>query len=416
MDGGLTYELAVRLGVAGLIGLAIGVEREWSARQSGRPPRFAGVRTFVLLGLLGGLGAVLGRESLVLGGTLLLGTVALVVVAYGLSARGEDRDATTEVAALVVVGLGALAGLAHLRLASGLAALSALLLAEKSRIHALVDRIRSEELRAGVQFAVFAAVILPVLPSGPFGPAPGFRPRELWALVLVFTGLSFAGFIALRVAGPTKGYGLAGLLGGLVSSTAVTLNFARESRRNPAVSAALGLGIIAACTVLPVRTVLLSTVLNRELGLQTIAYLVLPFAVGVGLVLLGLHRNRASSDETLPQHPLHLGSALQMAIGFQIVLYAMKWVTGRFGSPGMLASAALLGMTDMDALVYSMGKLLSGPSEVPLAAKALAVGVVSNTVLKLGLLWVIGQGAIRRIAGPGLVAMLIAGIVALVLF
>ena len=141
-------------------------------------------------------------------------------------------------AALIVLAAGLLAGLGSVRLASGIIAVLTLLLVEKSRLHALVQRIDDVGLRSGVRFAVMAFVVLPLLPEGPYGPLGGIRPREIWALVLFFSGLSFAGYVARRVAGPGHGYLVTGLLGGLVSSTNVTLTFARTSRTDlPAVRA-----------------------------------------------------------------------------------------------------------------------------------------------------------------------------------
>jgi uncharacterized membrane protein (DUF4010 family) len=204
MTGSDALLVATRLGVAALGGLAVGIEREWSARARARPARFAGVRTFLLLGLLGGLGATLADlAGPAVGLVVVASAAALVVGAYIVTAHGGgDVDGTTEVSALVVLAAGSLAGTGHLALASALSALTALVLVEKGRIHALVHRLHSETLEAAARFAVLALVVLPLLPEGPFGPTPGLRPRELWALVLLFSGLSFGGFLALRLVGP----------------------------------------------------------------------------------------------------------------------------------------------------------------------------------------------------------------------
>jgi uncharacterized membrane protein (DUF4010 family) len=167
-----------------------------------------------------------------------------------------------------------------LGLASGLFAITALVLVEKSRMHSLVERIQSQTLEAGARFAVLALVILPLLPAGPYGPDPGFRPWELWALVLIFAGLSFAGYLALRITGPAGGYGLAGMFGGLISSTVVSLNFSRESREQPAFGRPLALGVIAACMVLPIRTGLLAGALNADVARRALPFLLIPTAVG----------------------------------------------------------------------------------------------------------------------------------------
>jgi uncharacterized membrane protein (DUF4010 family) len=407
-------QVATRLGVAALGGLAVGIEREWSARARARPARFAGVRTFLLLGLLGGLGATLSDlAGPAVGLAVIAAAAALVVGAYIVTARGGDVDGTTEVSALVVLAAGAIAGTGHLALASALSALTVLVLVEKSRIHTLVHRLRSETIEAAARFAVLALVVLPLLPEGPFGPAPGFRPRELWALVLLFSGLSFAGFLALRLIGADRGYALAGLLGGLVSSTAVTLSFSRESRHAGAPGPALGSGVIAACTILLVRVGVLATILNPPVGRRVWPYLILPLAAGLGIAAAIRRWGIGATEAPLPGNPLRLGAAIQMALVFQAVLYAVEWIRRWFGAPGVLLSATGLGLTDMDALTYAMTRLPVDGAGAATAAQALAVGVLANTVLKLALVLVIGRGAFRRIGGFGLAALAVASLAAL---
>jgi uncharacterized membrane protein (DUF4010 family) len=403
------------LGVAALGGLAVGIEREWSARQGQAIQRFAGVRTFLLLGLVGGLAAILARATSGGFGMLLLaGGLALVAVAYFATAHEGRVDATTEVAALVVLGAGVLAGYDQLAVASALAALTALVLVEKSVLHAWVERLRSEEIAAGARFAVLALVVLPLLPKGPFGPGFGVRPREIWLLVLIFSGLSFAGYVALRAAGPERGLGLAGLLGGLVSSTAVTLNFSRESRRQPDVGGALALGILAASTIMPLRVAVLAAILNRELAWRAAPLLAVPFVVGIALVALAWRgREGGGTPAPPPGNPLRLVAALEMAVAFQVVLYAMEWMSDRLGNSGVLATAAVTGLADLDALTYSLSRLAGAGATVEVAARGLGVGVLANSALKLALALTFAVGRCRRLAGLGLAALGVATAAAL---
>ena len=407
--------MALRLAVAALAGLAVGVEREWTAKMRGLPERLAGVRTFLLLGVLGAIAAQLSLAGFAGAAfALAAGTAALVVVAYTTVARRGEVDATTEVAALVVTGAGAFAGFGWLALASGLSVATALVLLEKSRIHDLVFRIRSAELSAGMRFAVLALVVLPLLPQGPFGPAPGVKPREIWSLVLLFSGLSFASFIALRVAGPAKGYGVSGLLGGLISSTPVVLNFSRESAKSPQLGGVLALGVLAACSILYVRVLVLSTALNPDVGMAALRFALPPLAAGVALLLVFLRRlTGTAAGAAEPSNPLRFVSALTMALAFQAVLYLMHWVQGRFGAAGVFVSAALVGLTDADALTFSMAKLGRDPSLVPVAARALGIGTLANTVFKLGLVATLGRGSFRRFALAGLGGLGAAGAAAL---
>jgi uncharacterized membrane protein (DUF4010 family) len=215
--------------IAALGGAAVGLERQWSGHADGPRARFAGIRTFTMLGALGGFSGSMWTAGITAPAVILLaGAVAIIVVAYSAGVR-QDIDGTTEVAALVVLAAGLLAGIGSVALASGVIAILVLLLLEKSRLHSLVRQIDDVEMRSGVRFAVMALVVLPLLPEGPFGPLGGVRPRQLWMLVLFFSGLSFAGYLARRLVGPQHGYLVAGLLGRLISSTNVTFTFARIS-------------------------------------------------------------------------------------------------------------------------------------------------------------------------------------------
>jgi uncharacterized membrane protein (DUF4010 family) len=404
----LLPDAALHLAVAALCGLTVGVEREWSARKRQRHPEFAGVRTFLLFGLLGGLAGDFQQRGWASAAWIVLGAAAgLVVVSYAVTASRREPDSTTEVAALLVLLAGALAGVGRLALASAIAALVALVLVEKTRIHEVVLGLRSEEIEADVRFAVLAAVVLPLLPTGPYGPDPGFRPRELWILVLLFSGLSFAGYIGLRTAGAERGYTLAGIFGGLISSTAVTLSFARQSREQDALGGPLASGVLAACTVLYLRVAVLLAVLRHEMAWKAAAYFALPFLVGGALTLLLRGRGKATAVHAeLPKNPLGLRASLQMAGLFQLVLYAVAWVRGHFGTGAIYGTAALLGLTDLDALTFSMAR--TADTAAGNAARAVTLGILANTLLKLGLALGFGSPSFRKRAGTGLGALALA--------
>lgn len=221
------------------------------------------------------------------------------MTAYFVAAtRGTQRsaDGTTEVAAIAVVLLGIVAGFGELRLAAAVGAVIVLALREKSAIHHFVERLGEVELRAGLQFAALALVILPILPPGPIGPLGGIRPRELWTVVLIVSGLNFAGYLARKVVGHSQGMILAGMLGGLISSTAVTMTFSRQSR-DPSISPApLALGVVGACTVLLPRLALLTLVLWPPLTLALFPFFLPPLVVGALLLWSGLRMRTPSAD------------------------------------------------------------------------------------------------------------------------
>jgi uncharacterized membrane protein (DUF4010 family) len=416
-------EIVVRLAVAARAGLAVGLEREWSGHASGPLARFAGLRTFFLLGILGGVSGWLALgDTPWLGAILLAGAAALVVAAYlaASSRGGATVDGTTEVAALVVLSLGVLAGAGYLELASGIAAVMVLALGEKERLRTLVQRIGSSELRAGMQFAVLALVVLPLLPAGTYGPLGGIQPRALWTVVLIFTALNFAGYLARRAVGPERGYGVTGLLGGLLSSTAVTFQFSRQSREDPSSATGLAVGVVGASTVLIPRVLILSLILNAQVAAALLPYLLPMALVGAALVANAFRRQwgevRDDGRTNEVESPLRLASAIRLAIALQLSLMAIDYVSENLGQYGVLASAAVLGLTDMDALTLSMNRLGDDSSQVALAARAIAVGVIANGVLKLGLTVGLGGPGFRKLAGLGQVAMLAATIGALWLF
>src|SRR5512141_2717479 len=243
----------VQVAIAALIGLGVGLEREWSGHSTGPLARFAGLRTFLMLGLLGGCaGLFLAEGHELAAATIAAGGISFGVAAYVMAVRrpGVEADGTTEAAAILVVALGMLAGSGLVVLAAGAGSVVVLALSEKARLHAAVRHVREEELRAALQFSVLALVILPLLPVGPYFGAADVRPRTLWIIVLLFSALNFVGFLARRAIGQDRGYGIAGLLGGTISSTAVTLGFSRQSRNEPALARSLAYGVIGACTVL----------------------------------------------------------------------------------------------------------------------------------------------------------------------
>ena len=392
--------------VALLGGMAVGLERQWSGHATGPLARFAGIRTFALLGGLAGVAGWLwasGLEAVAI--VLLAASAALVVVAYAAASR-TDVDATTEVSAIVVLAAGVLAGVGQLTVASAVVAVTSLFLVEKSRLHALAARIDDESLRAAVRFAVMAVVVLPLLPAGPFGPFESVKPRELWMLVLFCSGLSFAGFLAGRLAGGNRGYAIAGTFGGLISSTNVTFAFARASRRATPLGSSLAIGVVSACTVLFVRVAVLTFVLNADLARAVIWYLLMPFAVSLAIVTWGIGR-AAGTDVTIDrQHnPLQLWSAIQMAAIFQLVLLVVAFVHRTFGEPAIIASGAVLGLTDLDALTIAMARGATHAIPVDTAARAIVVGLLANTGLKLAVATVVGVAQFRKLAGPALAAI-----------
>ena len=394
--------------VAGLLtatigGAVIGVERQWSGHATGAQARFGGIRTFTLLGGIAGVAGWLATGSLLpLAAILLAAAAAVIVVGYAAVSR-HDIDGTTEVAALVVLAAGTLAGTGHLAPASGIIAATVLLLVEKTRLHALVASIDDASLRASARFAAMACIVLPLLPRGPYGPLGALRPRELWALVLFFSGLSFSGWIARRLVGPGKGIVITGLLGGIISSTSVTVQFARASRAPHAPGLALAAGAVGACTVMLVRVTLACAVLNPRLAVGLLPYVIPAFILGaIALTALWRADMQPTALPSESDTPLQLRAALQMTALFQLVLVVILIVQEYWGPQALIATSIFIGLTDLDALTLSLARGVEAGTGADIA---LAAGIVANTALKLTVALVVGRGSFRSVTVSVLAAM-----------
>lgn len=414
MDGGVDL---LGLLIAALGGAAVGLERQRSGHAEGPRARFAGIRTFTMLGGIGGLCGALWNAGLSAPSVVLLsGAMGIIVAAYARASRHEV-DGTTEVAAVVVVAAGVMAGIGDYRIASGIIALTCFLLIEKSQLHSLAARIDDVGLRAGVRFAVLALVVLPLLPEGPYGPLGGVRPRELWLLVLFFSGLSFVGYVAQQLVGPSHGYFVAGLLGGVMSSTSTTLTFARTTKAKPSADdRALAFGAVAANAVLYLRVAVAIAVLNLALLPAAIRYLAAPALLAFAATAVGLRQSRQKSTHApADKNPLQLIGALQMGLVFQVVLMLLYVARSRWGESGIRGFAAVLGLTDVDALTVSMARGVANTVSLDIAAAAIAIGIASNTMMKLALALVFGSPVFRRIVGITLALMTLASVAAIVL-
>ena len=289
------------------------------------------------------------------------------------------------------------------------------MLAEKPRLHGFVSKLDEATMLAAARFAVMSVVILPLLPEGPYGPGPGIRPRELWMLVLLFSGMSFVGFIAQRMTG-AAGYPLTGLLGGLVSSTSVTLTFARLSKSHPSQDGPLATGAVAASTVLFFRVAVAVAILNATVLPVLVRYLAAPFVASVLALLVAWRSLRGAHVEpTQLKNPLQLRAAIEMAVLFQMVLFAVHYVRSSVGEGALLASGFVLGLTDVDALTLSMTRSVASGTPIEAACRAITMGIVANSLMKAGIAVVVGSGRFKWQAGAALLAMAAAGTGALVL-
>ncbi len=389
--------------VAILSGLAVGVERQWSGHASGPHARLGGLRTFTMLGALAGIcGWLWQSDGRALAVVLLAGAVALIAVGYA-SASRRDIDGTTEVAGIVVLAAGVLAGMGLITIAMGITALTVLMLLEKTRLHGWVKQLDDEGVAAGARFAVMALVVLPLLPSGAYGPYGAVRPRELWALVLFFSGLSFSSYVVRRAINSQQGYAISGILGGFISSTSVTLTMSRLSQSARDAHGALASGVMGANAMLFIRVMIAAGVLMPALPRQLAPVFLAPFLIAALLTAWGMRTKRpGTAHPPIGENPLQFGAALQMALLFQLVLIALAFVRATFGATGLYGSAAVLGLTDVDALTLSMAKTAQAGAPLAVIVTAITIGILANTLVKLSLVLALGRGKFRIWAGAGL--------------
>lgn len=414
LSDGEQLTAAIRLAIAALVGLAIGLEREWSGHASGPNARFAGIRTFFLLGILGGTAGLLLARGLEIAGAVVIGGALLfAAVAYGVSVfrPSADLDATTEVAAMVAAALGVISGLGWVMLAAGTGSVVVLALYEKGRLHDAVHQVGETERRAALRFSVLALVVLPLLPPSWVVAGYELNPRALWLVVLFLSGMNFAAYIARRGVRADRGYAMTGLLGGLVSSTVVTLDFSRRSRLEPELGAPLATGVVGACTVLVPRVLIVAAVLNGAVALALVPFLAPVLLVGLAgiAVLWRMAPATTVHDDRVPENPLRLWYAIKMAVAFQAAMILIDLATRRFATAGLFTTAAFLGVSDVDALTVSMTRLPDGVLPV-VAARAITVGVIANTLAKMSIALGLGGGRYRLITAGALLVMAIVAV------
>lgn len=403
--------------MAMLIGALVGIEREKHKGAEGSLG-IGGIRTFTLIALVGALAAWLSRElaSPLVFATALALVVGTLLVAYVSTTRSRPEviGITTEGAALAVCLLGGMCVLGHPGLAAALGIVTAALLAYKQPLHGMVGKINREELYAGLRLLIASFVVLPLLPRRTIDPWGALNPYSLWLLVVLISLLSLAGYIATRWLGTGRGAALTGVTGGFVSSTAITLSFARRSREDGAAADgdALACGILLSWAVMFVRMVVEVLVVNAPL----VGQIAVPFAAmgaSAGLFAWWLYRRATSAavsgGEIILRSPFSLTEAVKFALFFAFVLVIFKLVEGRFPGQGQLVVAGLAGLTDVDAVTLSMAKFaLDGGSEST-ATAAIVIAALSNTLVKCGLVVALGSPALRRRALIGTGVILAAG-------
>ncbi len=410
-----TYtQIAWHGAMALLLGLLIGLEREHS--QRGDEPLFAGVRTFPIIVLSGYLAGLLTQAGFIwVLPVALAGTCAIVVTAYASKVGGPHKGATTEFVAVLAFILGALTALGFLIPAATFAVVTTLLLSTKAPLHQLAERIREEELYAILKFGIVSVIVLPLLPNRPYGPFQVLNPRLIWWMVVLISGVSMIGYVLMRLLGARRGVAVTGVLGGIASSTAVTFGLSQKAHdAEDLLAKYFALGIVIASTIMFLRMLLLTFVIDPHLAPILILPMALPVVIGVGVGIL-LWRQKGAQQETAlkVKNPMELGSAIKFGLIFAVVLFISRAAYYYFGSSGIYAAGALAGLADVDAFTISAAGLArQGVLARSTAGGSILLAGAMNTLVKGGIAAFLGGRALRRVILPIFVAMVLAAIVA----
>jgi uncharacterized membrane protein (DUF4010 family) len=411
-------EFLIRFLISTGIGFLIGFEREHHALAKGQEA-FAGIRTFILLSLLGFVGAslhyLLHPWILIVA---VIGVILLTGISYWITANRGDIGGTSEITGIIAVLLGVLTFLGHLEISLMMTVLIVVLLSLKLQMQEVVGSVTREELYDFIRFVVIALMIFPFLPDETYGPYDVINPKEVGWVIILTSGLGLVGYILMRIFGAHKGTLITGVIGGLVSSTAVTWIFAKKSRENPDLSMHCVTAILAASSIMVIRVGIWVTVFNRQL-LQNVALslgIVFAAAIGITLYYYIKSRDQKSVDSDLPHgKPLNLTGALIFGALYTIILLVVAYANDTFGNKGIFLASGVAGVSDVDAITISVSKLSLGSISAVTAGNAILIATISNTLVKMGIAIWAGSKKMRRKLYLGYGAIFVAAILGFIL-
>lgn len=393
-----TEELLHRLAAALAIGLLVGTERHWRERQEAPGRRTAGVRTFSLTGLFGGVMAVLAASLGQNGGALLLGFGLATLLAAQLPFALREADAenkvsaTSLVAALGTYSLGALAVLGDMAVAGAAAVAMTAILASRESLHGLMARITWPELRSALVLLSMTFLVMPMVPNEPIALLGGLNPAKIWRFAILLAAISYLGYLAVRLMGPERGLLFSGAAGGLVSSTAVTIANARVAAEGGA-ALVLAAGALMAGAVSCLRTIGIVAFIAPAV----VGFLLAPLGiVALGMALGGFVLVRRTGADGAParalDNPFELSAVLKIALLLATVALISKLAAEKLGPEAVLAVAAITGLADVDAVALSVPLLAPTTISLEFAAQAVLMAVGVNISAKAGYAFALGGG------------------------
>ena len=410
----LTLLKQVALALA--LGTLIGMEREFSQSHEGHP-YFVGARTFALLSLLGALSGVLARQYspfILLGAWLTVG--AILAISYFIVARQTgDSGITTEIAALLTFLIGVLIAFDQLLSASIVAIAVVTMLSLKPSFKALAGKLSREDIYATIKFSIITVVILPFLPNETIGPLEVLNPREVWLLVVLVSAISFSGYLLFRFVGSRRSIPIIGLIGGVASSTAVTVSFSQRSKSSPALAPALAVGVLLASTAMFPRVLVIISFVDSSL----VVPLLIPFAAmtTAGLVAIFALRHMRPAEEPTQEvvlaNPFSIVPALKFAALFILILFVSKAALMFAGNQGLYYTAGIAGMSEVDAIAISTARLGNQGVVPRVAVIAITLAAMANTFMKACIAAFFGTRPLAWRVALAFLVVIIAGAIAL---
>ncbi len=409
------YQPFLNLAIALGIGLMIGVERGWTQRDKPEGGRMAGLRTFTVTGLFGGIAAALAAIYgvwIIIAMGLLIG----IIVAAALSRIPWDQGnhgITTEIALILTFALGALAGTGNHEIAVPAAVVVTGLLAFKPDLHRWVENLEQPEIYGAVRLLVMSLIMLPILPNEGYGPWEALNPYVIWLMVVLISALSFAGYMAVKHAGPRWGLIVTGLMGGLASSTAVAVTMARLGKGGGDVQPAAATAAVASSTVVYARLLVVSAAFAPVLAWKLAPVLGAMALTGAVCVAIMWPRNQPAQGHGAQamdeMKPFSLATPLRFAVVLAVVMVASAGLQSWLGDAGLLLVSAIAGLTDVDAPSLTAAERVAEGLDAGVGALAILIAVAVNIVAKFVIVsWIGGMGMAKRVA-PGLLLALPVG-------
>ncbi|NDD57390.1 MAG: MgtC/SapB family protein [Verrucomicrobia bacterium] len=412
----VTTELLKALLVSLCLGALIGLERQWE-KETWHPGKhvLAGLRTFTfwsLLGTLCGYFTQTVHPFFFLAGFVAM-AVWIAIFLFYKNRSSTDPGYTTGAVGLLTYLIGGLVAYGQNKAALILTLTVVILLALKPYVHQVSRRFSKEDVRMALQFAAITGVILPLVPDEPWGPYGAFNPHSIWLMVVLVSGASFGGYVAVRMFGHKLGIALTGLIGGIASSTATTLAMSKESKAQPALTADCAMAVVLACTVMLWRVAALTAVVYPPVLNQ----IIVPFLVMSGPAFLWcgwrlLRHGKGNPRDGAPEYrnPLGLRDSLKFAAFYALIVYLVKVGQVRYGETGIDTVSALSGLMDLDAISLSLTRMAGEGGILEMAVKGILIATVANTVVKAGVVAIWGSPRMRLLVLPVMAATAVVGV------